>query len=149
MKFKSTPRIWLETTKQEEKSYLLSVVQYIIHEFCFFQVRDAPPIHHVVIQGDRIRAFGFSTNPAAANRASAATTNSTTDGASDEQNLQLPPSPTATNEDGGEILSQQVFSAFKLFLTFRKKNSCPKKFSFQRKLRAIIREKLKTFWSKH
>jgi len=67
------------------------------------QVRDAPPIHHVVIQGDRIRAFGFSTNPAAANRARApSTANSTTDGASEEQNLQLPPSPTSQNEDGDE-----------------------------------------------
>lgn len=76
------------------------------------QVRDAPPIHHVVIQGDRIRAFGFSTNPAAANRArtSSSATNSTTDGASEDQNLQfhptttipLPSSPTSQNEDGDQ-----------------------------------------------
>lgn len=67
------------------------------------QVRDAPPIHHVVIQGDRIRAFGFSTNPAAANRARApSTANSTADGASEDQNLQLPPSTTLQNEDGDE-----------------------------------------------
>ena len=125
MKLKSILRIRLDTTIiQRKKSYLITGL--VIYEFCFFQVRDAPPIHHVVIQGDRIRAFGFSTNPAAANRASAATTNSTTDGASDEQNLQLPPSPTATNEDGGEIFSQQVFSAFKLFLTFRKKTLAQK-----------------------
>jgi len=67
------------------------------------QVRDAPPIHHVVIQGDRIRAFGFSTNPAAANRARApSTANSTADGASEDQNLQLPPSTPSQNEDGDE-----------------------------------------------
>jgi len=63
------------------------------------QVRDAPPIHHVVIQGDRIRAFGFSTNPAAANRARAsASANSTTDGASEDQNLQFHPTTTKLSE---------------------------------------------------
>ena len=83
---------------------ILTCSSYSCNEFGFFQVRDAPPIHHVVIQGDRIRAFGFSTNPAAANRARApSTANSTTDGASEEQNLQLPPSPTSQNEDGGEL----------------------------------------------
>ena len=101
-------KIWDDHVQNaEEKSLHVAV------RFGFFQVRDAPPIHHVVIQGDRIRAFGFSTNPAAANRArtSSSATNSTTDGASEDQNLQfhptttipLPSSPTSHNEDGGEL----------------------------------------------
>ena len=94
----------IETTKYVRKAKENSL-HLAVRVWLFFQVRDAPPIHHVVIQGDRIRAFGFSTNPAAANRARASSTatNSTTDGASEEQNLQLPPSPTSQNEDGGEL----------------------------------------------